>query len=289
MLVERQGIRTNLFVPLISPDGGVGCFILWKTEVAPFTPDQIALVETFAAQAAIALENVRQYKALEARSAEVEDLNASLEAKVEAGLLRRLLLGAGPHISVDDLQQLVESLVPDMTFEEAYAKTGRQISITVAPAQTLTDVEYQNMRDAAKKVVAKVGVETGGANIQFALDPATGEMVSGGIEAQIDRANETRFGLAAGLVSDNSSLWDYVRPRLRAGIVNWNKPTTGAASSMPFGGPGLSGNFRPGAYYASDYCAWPQASQIAALPSAPTLVAASRPRASERSAGRAFA
>ncbi|MEL7464004.1 MAG: GAF domain-containing protein [Pseudomonadota bacterium] len=83
MLVERQGIRTNLFVPLISSEGGVGCFILWKTEVAPFTPDQIALVETFAAQAAIALENVRQFKALEARTAEVQDLNASLAVKVE--------------------------------------------------------------------------------------------------------------------------------------------------------------------------------------------------------------
>jgi succinylglutamic semialdehyde dehydrogenase len=92
-----------------------------------------------------------------------------------------------------------------------------------------------------------------------------------GIEAQIETANDTRFGLAAGLVSDTAAIWEHARPRLRAGIVNWNKPTTGAASSMPFGGPGLSGNFRPGAYYAADYCAWPQASQIAAAPSAPTL------------------
>lgn len=92
-----------------------------------------------------------------------------------------------------------------------------------------------------------------------------------GIEAQIARANATHFGLAAGLVSDDPDLWDHVRPRLRAGIVNWNKPTTGAASSMPFGGPGLSGNFRPGAYYAADYCAWPQASQIASTPHSPAL------------------
>lgn len=92
-----------------------------------------------------------------------------------------------------------------------------------------------------------------------------------GIEAQIALANDTRFGLAAGLVSDDAALWDHARPRLRAGIVNWNKPTTGAASSMPFGGPGLSGNFRPGAYYAADYCAWPQASQIAAVPTSPAL------------------
>ena len=50
-------------------------------------------------------------------------------------------------------------------------------SITVAPAQTLTDREYQIMRDAAIACIRKVGVETGGSNIQFALDPATGAMV----------------------------------------------------------------------------------------------------------------
>ena len=92
-----------------------------------------------------------------------------------------------------------------------------------------------------------------------------------GIDAQIAAANDTRFGLAAGFVSDDAELWDYARPRLRAGIVNWNKPTTGAASSMAFGGPGLSGNFRPGAYYAADYCAWPQASQTGPVPQSPSL------------------
>src|SRR6202042_2779183 len=49
-------------------------------------------------------------------------------------------------------------------------------SITVAPAQTLTDKEYQRMRDAAAKIIREVGVETGGSNIQFAVDPATGRM-----------------------------------------------------------------------------------------------------------------
>ncbi len=50
-------------------------------------------------------------------------------------------------------------------------------SITVAPAQTLTDREYQKMRDWAKKVIRAVGVETGGSNIQFAVNPADGRMV----------------------------------------------------------------------------------------------------------------
>jgi len=62
-------------------------------------------------------------------------------------------------------------------------------SITVAPAQTLTDVEYQNMRDAAKKIVARIGVETGGANIQFALDPATGMMVVVEMNPRVSRSS----------------------------------------------------------------------------------------------------
>jgi succinylglutamic semialdehyde dehydrogenase len=82
------------------------------------------------------------------------------------------------------------------------------------------------------------------------------------LDAAITIANDTRFGLASGLICDDEAVWNHARPRLRAGIVNWNKPTTGAASTLPFGGPGLSGNHRPAAYYAADYCAWPQAGQV---------------------------
>ncbi len=84
-------------------------------------------------------------------------------------------------------------------------------------------------------------------------------------DAAIDAANATRFGLAGGLVCDDDARWERVKIDLRAGVLNRNRPTAGASGSMPFGGPGLSGNFRPGAYYAADYCAWPQASQIAPI------------------------
>ena len=62
-------------------------------------------------------------------------------------------------------------------------------SITVAPAQTLTDVEFQAMRDASKKIVAKIGVETGGANIQFALNQKTGEMVVIEMNPRVSRSS----------------------------------------------------------------------------------------------------
>ena len=87
-------------------------------------------------------------------------------------------------------------------------------------------------------------------------------------DAAIDEANNTKYGLAAGLISDDPKLWDDFRLRICAGVVNFNRPTTGAASFLPFGGPGASGNHNPGAYYAADFCAWPMASQVAERPEA---------------------
>lgn len=82
-------------------------------------------------------------------------------------------------------------------------------------------------------------------------------------EESLQRANDTRYGLSGGLVSDDDALWLRAHAEMKVGILNRNRPTAGASGAMPFGGPGLSGNFRPGAYYAADYCAWPQASQVA--------------------------
>jgi succinylglutamic semialdehyde dehydrogenase len=76
----------------------------------------------------------------------------------------------------------------------------------------------------------------------------------------IKAANATEYGLAAALLSPSEELWKRFAARARAGIINWNRPTTGAASSAPFGGVGKSGNHRPSAYYAADYCAYPVAS-----------------------------
>ena len=79
-------------------------------------------------------------------------------------------------------------------------------------------------------------------------------------EEAVTLANATRYGLACGLVSADRGKFDALLLAARAGIVNWNKPLTGAASTAPFGGIGASGNYRPSAWYAADYCAWPMAS-----------------------------
>jgi succinylglutamic semialdehyde dehydrogenase len=76
----------------------------------------------------------------------------------------------------------------------------------------------------------------------------------------IAEANNTRFGLSASLIGGNPQDYNRFWANVRAGIVNWNRPTNGASSAAPFGGIGLSGNHRPAAFYAADYCAYPVAS-----------------------------
>ena len=78
-------------------------------------------------------------------------------------------------------------------------------------------------------------------------------------ESAIAEANATAYGLAAGLLSDSKARFEQFWLHSRAGIVNWNKQLTGAASTAPFGGIGASGNHRASAYYAADYCAYPVA------------------------------
>lgn len=79
-------------------------------------------------------------------------------------------------------------------------------------------------------------------------------------EDALTKANDTRYGLVAGLFSDSQSRYTHFYHAMRAGLINWNRPTTGASSSLPFGGVGLSGNNRPSGYFAADYCVYPIAS-----------------------------
>ncbi len=77
------------------------------------------------------------------------------------------------------------------------------------------------------------------------------------LDDAIIEANNTKYGLASSILTDDQDEFIKFRDRINAGIVNWNMPTTGALSRAPFGGIGKSGNFRPGAYFAADYCSYP--------------------------------
>jgi succinylglutamic semialdehyde dehydrogenase len=79
-------------------------------------------------------------------------------------------------------------------------------------------------------------------------------------ERALAEANNTRYGLAAGLISDDRTLFDRFLVEVRAGVINWNQPLTGASGAAPFGGIRGSGNHRPSGLFAADYCAYPVAS-----------------------------
>lgn len=85
-------------------------------------------------------------------------------------------------------------------------------------------------------------------------------------------AAKSEYGLAAGLISDNKAHYDLFLRRVPAGILNWNRQITGASSKNSFGGVGKSGNFRPSASFASDYCSYPVASLESASVECPTVL-----------------
>jgi len=80
------------------------------------------------------------------------------------------------------------------------------------------------------------------------------------LQAAIDEANDTKYGLSAGLLSQSADDWNEFVGQIRAGVVNLNRQTTGASGKLPFGGCGFSGNHRPSGYFAADYCSFPIAS-----------------------------
>ncbi|WP_156842237.1 succinylglutamate-semialdehyde dehydrogenase [Novosphingobium aquimarinum] len=80
------------------------------------------------------------------------------------------------------------------------------------------------------------------------------------LDEAIAEANNTRFGLVSSLIGGSPQEYNRFWANVRAGIVNWNRPTISPSHAAPMGGIGLSGNHRPTGYYAADYCAYPVAS-----------------------------
>ena len=115
---------------------------------------------------------------------------------------------------------------------------------------------------------------TGAGNVpdEEVFGPLLGVWRYDSFDDAIRLANNTRFGLSCGLVSPDRGQFEQLLLEARAGIVNWNKPLTGAASTAPFGGVGASGNHRASAWYAADYCAWPMASLESPVLTLPTAL-----------------
>jgi succinylglutamic semialdehyde dehydrogenase len=184
-----------------------------------------------------------------------EALAEPLIAELQS-LISRIIVGAphddpqpfmGPVIDNDTADMLTESF---LTLSSMGGRPLRYLERPVEGRPFLTPAMI-DMTSASERP----DVELFGPILQIVRATSFDEALA--------EANATRYGLAASLISQDPKLYDAFWATIRAGVVNWNKPTNGASSSAPFGGIGWSGNHRPSAYYAADYCAYPVASSEA--------------------------
>lgn len=233
---------------------------------------------------------------------DTDDIDAAAWTVIQSAFLtsgqrctcaRRLIVpeGAAGDKFIDTLARLRDRLIVDQPFADPQPFMGPVISPRAAEA---LERAFDFRAEQGGEVIRALSVQDEGSAFVspgiIDLTRATaipdeehfGPMLAvyraPDFDAAIARANATAFGLSAGLLSDDAKKWEKFLALSRAGIVNWNRQTTGAASSAPFGGVGHSGNHRPAAYYAADYCAYPVASmegeKLMAMPAGQTGVRA---------------
>ncbi len=218
---------------------------------------------------------------------DTDDIDAAALAVVQSAFLttgqrctcaRRLILpeGAVGDRAMEALTALTDRLIIGAPFDKPQPFMGPVISPKVAEG---LERAFDQLVDAGGKPVRTLSQrDEGGAFVTPGIVDVTGvnavpdEEHFGPLlkvwrvkdfDAAIAMANATKFGLSAGILSDDKSKWEKFLTLSQAGIVNWNRQTTGASGAAPFGGIGASGNHRPSAYYAADYCAYPVASMEA--------------------------
>jgi succinylglutamic semialdehyde dehydrogenase len=81
----------------------------------------------------------------------------------------------------------------------------------------------------------------------------------GDLDEAIAAVNDSEYGLAAAVFTRDRAAWEHCVPRIRTGVLNWNRATVGASGKLPFGGRGRSGNDRPAGVMAALYCTAAQA------------------------------
>lgn len=177
--------------------------------------------------------------------------NAVIDAVIE--LAANLPIGAW-H---DQPQPFMGPLVSVQAANTARAQVEHLIGLGARTIMPFDPIEGRGGAFVTPALLDVTGIDTPDDEI-FA--PVLQIVRVGDFSAAIAAANRTRFGLAGGVITAQDDLWQRFVQETRIGVVNRNRPTTGAAGSMPFGGVGHSGNHRPSAYYAADYCAYPVAS-----------------------------
>ena len=203
--------------------------------------------------------------------------SAYLSAGQRCTAARRLIVEDGKHEPLlDALRKVIDRLIVDEPFADPQPFMGPLIDL--AAADHVQEQWLNLMMKGGKSLCRLERVEKDKPFLTPGLIDVTGvrdrpdEEIFGPVlqvirvkdfDAAIAEANNTRFGLAASLVGGSPEMYDKFWANVRAGVINWNKPTNGAPSNAPFGGVGMSGNHRPSAFYAADYCAYPVTSSEA--------------------------
>ena len=215
---------------------------------------------------------------------DTDDIEAAAFTVVQSAFLtsgqrctcaRRLILpeGAAGDKAIDALAKLTDRLRIGAPFDDPQPFMGPVISPKIAESlerafDRMVETEGEAIRTLSVKDEGGAFVTPGIVDVTMA-DSVPDEEHFGPLlkvwrvknfDDAIARANATKFGLSAGILTDDKTKWAKFLTLSRAGIVNWNRQTTGASGAAPFGGIGESGNHRPSAYYAADYCAYPVAS-----------------------------
>ncbi len=212
------------------------------------------------------------------------DVDAAALAVVQSAFLtsgqrctcaRRLIVpeGAAGDKAIETLAKLTDRLIIDQPFADPQPFMGPVISPKIAAGlerafDKLVEQDGEAIRNLSLRDEGGAFVSPGIVDVTrrdaVADEEHFGPLLKvwrvADFDEAIARANATKFGLSAGILTDDKAKWERFLTLSRAGIVNWNRQTTGASGAAPFGGIGDSGNHRPSAYYAADYCAYPVAS-----------------------------
>ncbi|QIK78209.1 succinylglutamate-semialdehyde dehydrogenase [Sphingomonas piscis] len=197
--------------------------------------------------------------------------SAFLSAGQRCTAARRLIVEDGKHQPlIDAIQQLMGRIIVDHPFADPQPFMGPVIDLAAADhlqAQWLDlmmkggnalnrlDRPYEERPYLTPALIDVTDVKDRVDEEMFG--PVLQVIRVKDFDSAIAEANNTRYGLAASLIGGSPAQFDHFWTEVRAGVINWNKPTNGAPSTAPFGGVGLSGNHRPSAFYAADYCAYP--------------------------------
>ena len=198
--------------------------------------------------------------------------SAFLSAGQRCTCARRLYLPQGEM--GDAIVAKLAKVIGDIVIDQPFADVQPFMGALISPQAVQQVLDRQRELESLGAKVLVEAKASGYAFVSPALVDVTGieapdEEVFGPLlqvarfndfEQAVEWANDTRYGLSAGLISTDDKEWDYFVQHIRAGVVNRNRQMTGASGEAPFGGPGASGNFRPSAFYAADYCAYPMAS-----------------------------